>query len=156
MKAPKKTEKCLNFHHSDNQVHLIREIMRAHHALLSACTREVGIPPAKLALLRLLAINYPDKIGVMELARLLGINAAAVTRQVKEMESEHLINRIPDSRDGRRNYITLTQEGIRGFEYIHKRAHEFEARLDKEINPADRDAAIRVLSQVRITIEKLL
>ena len=154
MKMQQRLEKCINAHCSDDQVHLPHEIIKAHQAILSIFSREVGMPAARLSLLRILAISYPQGIGVMELARRLGVNASAVTRLVKEMEAERLIGRFPDSKDGRRNYLRLIPEGVQILEKIHKRAYELEARLCKQIDPEDLAAAIRVLSQVRAAIEE--
>ncbi len=154
VRTAKKHSKGPILHDSGGQPRFLHEIMRTHYVLLSSGTRAVGMPPAKLALLRLLAISYPDKIGIMELARQLEINAAAVTRQVKEAEAEHLVIRIPDSRDGRRNYVKLSSEGVRIFAHLHKRAHDFEALLCREIGPRDLEIVIRALSKVRIAVEK--
>jgi DNA-binding MarR family transcriptional regulator len=154
MKMQTRSEKGISIDCSGDQIHLLHEIMKAHQALLGIFSREVGMPSARLVLLRLLAISHPDGIGVMEIARQLGVNAAAVTRQVKEMEAERLISRFPDLRDGRRNYVKLTSKGVQILEKIHKRAHKMETRLCKEINPDDLDIAIRVLSQIRAAIDK--
>ncbi len=153
VKTAKKHSRGPILHDSGEQPRFLHEIMRTHYVLLSSATRVVGMPPAKLALLRLLAISYPDKIGIMELAKLLEINAAAVTRQVKEAEAERLVIRIPDSRDGRRNYVKLSSEGVRIFTLLHKRAHDFEALLYREIGPRDLEKATRALSKVRIAVE---
>ena len=76
--------------------------MRTHQALLNVFSREVGMPAARLSLMRILAIGYHEKLGIMQIARRLGIDAAAVTRQVQAMEamalsSVLLIPRDPDA-----------------------------------------------------------
>jgi DNA-binding MarR family transcriptional regulator len=154
MKRQQRLEKCLSDHRFDNQIHLPHEIIKAHQAILSVFSREVGMPAAKLALLRILAISYPQAMGVMELARRLGVNASAVTRLVKEMETDHLIGRFSDSKDGRRNNVKLIPEGVQILEQMRKRAYELEARLCKRIDPDDLAATVRVLSQVRAAIEE--
>ncbi len=154
MKAKKNLEKCFDFDCSGDQIHLLHEIMKVHQALLSVFSRVVGMPSSRLALLRLLVISYPDGIGIMDLAKRLGINAAAVTRQVKEIEAERLISRYPDSNDGRRNYVKLTPEGVQKLLKFHKRGQEFETQLCKAIDPNDMTATIRVLAQVRSAIEE--
>ena len=143
-------------HHKGDESHLLREIMRAHKALLNVFSRQVGMPASRVALMRLLSENRFDNIGVMEIARFLGVNAAAVTRQVKEMESEELVDRVADTRDGRRSYVRLTSEGLRVFEQLHERAHQFEQELGSLINSEDIATAVRVLSQLRVALESLL
>ncbi|HBC47772.1 MAG TPA: MarR family transcriptional regulator [candidate division Zixibacteria bacterium] len=154
MKIQKKSPKSINLHCCDEQVHLLREIMRVHQALLGIANREVGMPSARLALLRQLAISHPEGVGIMDLARRLGVNAAAVTRHVKEMKAERLVGRFLDIKDNRRNYVKLTPEGVQIFEEFHKRAHEFESLICKTIEPDDLTTTIRVLSQVRAAIEE--
>ena len=75
----------LDLHHTGDEPHLLREIMRTHQAVLNVFSRKVGMPAAQLTLMRLLAICHPEAVGIMEIARQLGINAAAVSRQVKAM-----------------------------------------------------------------------
>ena len=108
---------------------------------------------ARLVLLRLLAAGDPDGLGIMELARLLGMNAAAVTRQVKGMEKDDLVERSADYRDRRRSYIRLTEKGRQLFALVHERAHEFE----KDVCGSARaeDIAVSVLAKVRVAIERL-
>ncbi len=142
-------------HHEGNEPHLLREVMRIHQILLSEFSRQVGMPASRLALMRLLAISRPEDIGIMRIARCLGVNAAAVTRQVKDMESEGLVDRAADARDGRRSYVRLTPEGLRVFEQLHGRAHEFERELESLAGSEDIATAVRVLSQLRGALESL-
>lgn len=147
--------KILDLHHTGDEPHLLREIMRTQQAVLNMFSRQVGMPAARLALMRLLAICHPQAVGIMEIARQLGVNAAAVTRQVKAMESERLVERCADAKDGRRSYVNLTAEGIRIFQQLHERAHAFEQALGTAVSPEDMAAAVRVLVHVRAALETL-
>ena len=60
-------------HHAGGEPHLLREIMRTHQALVSVFTRKVGVPGARLVLLRVLAKCHPDAVGIVEIARRLGV-----------------------------------------------------------------------------------
>lgn len=142
-------------HHKGDEPHLLREVMRVHQALLNVFSRQVGMPASRLALMRLIAVSHSEDIGIMEIARRLAVNAAAVTRLVKEMESEGLVDRIADTRDGRRSYIKLSPEGFRVFEQIHKRAHEFEQEVGSLVSSDDMTTAVRVLSRLREALESL-
>ena len=141
--------------HPGKENHLIREIMITSQALLNVFSREVGMTSGRLALLRLLAVSDPDGVGIMELARLLGVNAAAVTRQVKGMEKDDLVERSADHRDGRRSYVRLTDKGRRLFGLVHDRAHEFEKALCGTAGEEDIAVAVSVLAKVRGAIERL-
>jgi DNA-binding MarR family transcriptional regulator len=91
----------------------------------------------------------------MWIARQLGVNAAAVTRQVKAMEGEGLIERSADPRDGRRSYVKLTAEGLRVFLELHERAHAFEEALSAAVSAEDVATTVRVLGHVRAALEAL-
>ena len=142
-------------HHKGDEPHLLREVMRVHQILLNVFSRQVGMPASRLALMRLLAACHSEDIGIMEIARRLGVNAAAVTRQVKEMETDGLVDRIADARDGRRSYVRLTSEGLRVFEKLHERAHDLERELGLLVNSEEIATAVRVLSQLRGALESL-
>src|SRR5512137_2005549 len=88
--------------HTGDEPHLLREIVRAHQVLMAGFSREVGMPASRFALMRVLA---DGDAGVTDLARRLGVNAAAVTRQLQEMEAEGLVRRRADPGDGRRSYV---------------------------------------------------
>lgn len=149
------TDEIHDLHHTGDEPHLFREIMRTHQAVLNVFSRQVGMPAARLALMRLLAIRHPEPVGIMEIARQLGINAAAVTRQVKEMENERLVERCADARDGRRSYVNLSPDGLKIFQQVHERGHAFEQALTTALGAEDIAAAVRVLVHVRAALETL-
>ena len=139
--------------HSGDESHLLREVMRTYQVLMNVFSRQVGMPGSQLNLLRLLAINHPGEMGILEMARRLGINAAAVSRQVKEMAAQNLVARRPEPQDGRRTLIKLTPEGLRAFHQIHERAHEFEKSLEANLSSAEIATAAKVLEQLRASLE---
>ena len=84
--------------HRGDEPHLLREVFRTYQVLMSGFARKTGMPASRFALMRLLALAERD-LGVTDLARHLGIDSAAVTRQVQELERERLVGRRVDSRD---------------------------------------------------------
>jgi DNA-binding MarR family transcriptional regulator len=141
-------------HHRGDEPHLIREVIRTYQVLMAGFSREIGMPASRLALMRLLAFADAD-VGVMDLARQLGVNAAAVTRQVQEMEAERLIRRHPDPKDGRRSYVRLSPRGRTLFEGIHDRSHALERSLSSVIGVEEIAAATTVLVKLRTFVEGL-
>ena len=139
--------------HAGGEPHLLRAIMRTHQALLNVFSRQVGMPAARLILLRLLVNCRPKELGIVEIARRLDINAAAVTRQIKEMEKQQLVTRRSDPKDGRRSYVRLTARGRKLFEKVHERSHEFEQRLAAHVSEDEVLTATRVLVQLRSALE---
>lgn len=140
--------------HRGDELHLLRDLYRTQQAMLSVIPRIIGISSSRLALLRLLAVEMPKEAGVMEIARRLGINAAAVTRLVREMEEQSWVKRRSDSRDGRRHYVSLTPKGRQAFRKIHERMHAFERSVGETLNAQDVQATVRVLATLRDALEK--
>jgi DNA-binding MarR family transcriptional regulator len=149
------TDRFFDLHHTADEPHLLREIMRTQQAVLNVFSRQVGMPAARLVLMRLLAICHPEAVGIMWIARQLGINAAAITRQVKTMEDERLVERFADARDGRRSHVKLTADGLMVFQQVHERAHAFERALSTAVSAEDMAATVRVLGHVRAALETL-
>jgi len=141
--------------HEGDETHLLREIMRTYKSMLGMFSGRVGMPAARVSLLRLLVSCRTGELGIMEIARRLDVNAAAVTRQVKEMEKLRLVARRSDPRDGRRSHVRLTARGSKAFEEIHRRSHELERHLTDLLGRDDVSTATRVLVQLRSALEGL-
>jgi DNA-binding MarR family transcriptional regulator len=107
---------------------------------------------SRFALMRLIA-NAESDIGVLDLARMLGINPAAVTRNVKELENEGFILRRTDPKDKRRVYVRLSPKGLKAFQRIHERNHELERGLAAVIPLDQMEIASEVLAKLRNFIE---
>lgn len=155
MKNDNSAPRFLEKSHQEGDVHLLREIMRTHQAMLAVFSREVGMPASRLALMRLLAMASPKRLGIMEIARQLGINAAAVTRHVREMEEERLVVRRADVKDKRRVGIQLSAKGRKVFGELHSRSHELERSLAATVSPEEVQVAAKVLAVVRGVLDTM-
>ena len=140
--------------HRGDEPHLLREIVRTYQVLMAGFSRETGMPASRFAIMRLLTLADRD-VGVMDLARQLAINAAAVTRQVQDLEREGLISRCADARDGRRCHVRLSAKGRKLFEKIHDRNHQLEQALSSALGVEDMAAAAATLEKLRTFIEGL-
>ena len=140
--------------HRGDEPHLLREIVRTYQLLLAGISRETGMPASRFTLMRLLAVSESD-LGVMDLARQLGVNAAAVTRQVQELERARLVARRADPRDGRRSYVRLSPKGRALFGKIHERNHELERALSSVLGKREQAVAVAVLGKLRGFLEGL-
>lgn len=141
--------------HRGDEPHLLREVVRAYQALMAGFSRGTGMTTSRFLLARLLGIAGDDGVGTMELARQLGVNPAAVTRQLNEMEREGLVRRRADRRDGRRRTVRLSAKGKEQFETIHERAHELERSLGAALGEDEMRAAAAVLSKLRAFVEAI-
>ena len=141
--------------HSGGERHLFLEVLRLHQALHSTFSRAVGRPLSQLALLRSLAVKQPSGAGVMALAREFGVNAAAITRLVQELEKEKLVKRRADQTDARRHYVSLTPKGLKLLAKIHQRAHHYEELLGAGLGAGELETAAKVLAHLRANLAKL-
>jgi DNA-binding MarR family transcriptional regulator len=152
--AEPKSNDIAGLRHRGDEPHLLREVFRTYQVLMSSLARQTGMPASRFALMRLLALSESD-IGLADLARQLGINPAAVTRQVQELEAEHLLKRRADPKDGRRSYIMLSSKGRKTFEEIHARTHELETSLSSALGTEQMAAAATTLANLRTFLERL-
>lgn len=121
---------------------------------MSGFARRTGMPASRFALMRLLALS-DNGVGILDIARQLGINPAAVTRQVQDLEAEHLVRRRADATDGRRSFVRLSPKGRKLFQEIHERTHELERSLDATLGTEAMAEAARTLVNLRTFVEKL-
>jgi DNA-binding MarR family transcriptional regulator len=134
--------------HGGDENHIFRDLFRTHQAVSNAFTRCVGAPASRIGLLRLLAVGQ-GQLGTNQLARRLNVDAAGVTRQLKEMEAAGLVTRSPHATDGRRTIVKLTRPGLEALRAIHDRGHGYERALAAEVSKKDIAAALRVLQAMR-------
>jgi DNA-binding MarR family transcriptional regulator len=134
--------------HTGDESHIFRDLFRTHQAVSNAFTRCVGAPASRIGLLRLLAVRQ-GQLGTNQLARRLNVDAAGVTRQVKEMEAAGLVTRTPHATDGRRTVVQLTRSGLEAFRAIHDHGHGYERALAAEVSKRDIATARRVLRAMR-------
>jgi DNA-binding MarR family transcriptional regulator len=140
--------------HLGGEPYLIQEIIRTYQTLLAEITRRTGMKSSRFALMRLLADADGD-IGIMDLARQLGVNAAAVTRQVQELEGERLVRRRADPNDGRRSYIRLSPKGRKLMDELLECSHEFERLVSSALSAEEMTTAATALSKLRTFVEGL-
>jgi len=135
-------------HHTGRETHLVREVMRAHQAIVATFAISVGAPASRLDLLRLLAVAR-GRLGTNALARRLGVDPASVTRQLNALEAEGLVARGAHATDGRRRAVALTRAGVKAFRALHERGHAFERALAGQVTEREFQAALRVLQALR-------
>lgn len=142
--------------HSGSESHLFKEIMQTSHGMQTVVPRLTGMPLARFTLLRIIAVSQPEVLGPMELARRLGVNAAAITRQLAEMERDGLIERLGDPKDARRSQVLLTRGGCAAIERLHTRMHHFEASLRASLSEEEIATAVHVLTVLRESFAHIL
>jgi DNA-binding MarR family transcriptional regulator len=132
--------------------HLFQEIVRTHQALIGTFSLEVGMSSARMGVLRQLDDAEDGSMGVVDLARALGVTPAVVTRQVQELEAEGMLRRRNASRDRRRHQLHVTPRGRRAFAELHERAHELQARVLAGLTDEEIATTCHVLASLRAAI----
>ena len=92
-------------------------------------------------------------MGVVDLARSLGVTPAIVTRQVQELEAEGLLRRRNNCQRQAAEQLHLTARGRRAFARLHERAHELQARVLDGLEDEEIATACHVLGSLRLAVD---
>ncbi len=125
-------------------------VMRAARA---AFHRRVGISATKLAVLGNLFAS--GELSQAELQRRMIIDGAAVTRQVKQLESEGLISRRDDPTDNRYTLVIITAEGAKRLHETARKVREFAAASLEGIDPEELACMRRAMARMRGNLERM-
>jgi DNA-binding MarR family transcriptional regulator len=121
--------------------------------LRAAFEQYVGIGETRL---RLLAHLYAEhEVSQADLQRRLRIDGAAITRQVKQLESEGILARRPDPSDNRFTLVNLTPAGVELVLGMAAKGQEFERRVLQDMAPEDIACATRILTQLRENLTRM-
>ncbi len=90
--------------------HILRRVMRRHHACIERRIGDLGIHHSQLRMLRHLA-RCEQPPSQRELAERMCISPAAVATSLKKLEKEGYITRAVTDRDNRCNEIRITDLG---------------------------------------------
>jgi DNA-binding MarR family transcriptional regulator len=122
-------------------------------AAKTAFQRRVGISEARLHMLGILYLF--GELSQAELQRHLGVDGAAVTRQVKQLESEELLSRRADPADNRFTLVTLTPEGRERLREVARTAREFFVMSLEGVSAEDLACMRRVMTRMRANMENM-
>ncbi len=138
------------FEHSPgaSYLHLLRELFLTYRLFGRRLAAGMGVSTAQFELLRELALA-DGRSTASGLAGRLGVDKAAVTRLIADLETGGLVGREQDAADGRRRPVVLTPAGRRLMVDFHTRMHERESALLGVLEPSDIETAMRVLETIR-------
>lgn len=91
------------------------KLMRTRRRIIEHRLLEIGIHSSQHFALMYLS-NHPDVVSQARLAELLNVTPASVARTMKSLEAGGYIHRSDAADDGRRNIITVTDDGRRVLE----------------------------------------
>jgi DNA-binding MarR family transcriptional regulator len=123
--------------------HAIFRLARAHKELAGQLLREAGLYPGQELLLIQLWDGGPQR--QVDVLRVLGSDAATITRSVQRLENAGLISRIPDAADRRSVIIQATPASQPLRPLVEQAWRTLEAATVGHLEAADRADALRVL-----------
>ncbi len=124
------------------------------HVLRNAFEGFVGAPMSRL---RLLGFMYArGELSQADLQRHLEVDGATITRQVKQMEGEGLLQRRADPKDNRFTLVALTDAGRELVKTLIDRGQEFEQLAIQNIDERQMREAVAVLGRMRGNLQTLV
>lgn len=123
---------------------------RRVNALLRRCIGEEDITLDQYLAIRYLRMN--GRAISSELADVFGVGKSSITAIMTRLSDKRLIERIPDAKDRRMIYLSLTEAGRKLAEVIDERMRE---QLSKVIKQFDRDEALRFIETYEKVAEVL-
>jgi len=131
----------------------MRDIGRTYWHIMKTADRRIGMPRAQAHVLGHVAAA--GEIGQTDLQRRLGVDGAAITRQVKQLEAAGLVSRRPDPADNRVTLVALTPYGRERMAAVAARAAAFVRDCMAGIPSEDIAAAARVLTRMRQNVVRM-
>ena len=129
---------------------VVQQLGRTYRAMLSSFDASMGLPLPRWRIL--LALYQQGQMSQKHLAEQLGMDPAALTRQVKAMQNLDLIARHNDERDNRLTNVVLTGDGVRLVEQALPKRMEFFGTLVSDLSSEE----VETLSRLLDILEKRL
>jgi DNA-binding MarR family transcriptional regulator len=132
---------------------ILHHISNTYYELTTAFERHIGMTRARWAILN--RLSREESLTQTALAQLLHVDAAAVTRQVKQLESEGLVTRWSAPEDNRFTVVALTAQGREFVEKQRVARDEFERIVTAGMSAEEIDHMRRCLLHMRHNLEML-
>ena len=144
------------FQASDPQVSasVLFHIGNTYHELAAAFERHMGMSRARWAILN--RLSRETSLTQAALARMLHVDAAAITRQVKQLEAEALVTRWSAPEDNRYTVVALTGEGRAFVESQRAMRDDFEQIVTTGLSDEDIAHMRHCLLHMRRNMELLV
>ena len=136
-----------------HQDSVLQHIGKTYHELAAAFERHMGMSRARWAILN--RLSREENLTQRGLAQLLHVDAAAITRQVKQLEAEGLITRWPAPEDNRFTVVALTEAGRAFVEAQRANRDKFEQIVTGGLTAEDIDHIGHCLLHMRRNLAAL-
>jgi MarR family transcriptional regulator, temperature-dependent positive regulator of motility len=132
--------------------HLARRLQQAHSLLWGAMVSEETTSP-QFAVLNAL-VEKPD-IDQRTLSEHVHLDRSTIADVVARLARRGLVERVRDPRDGRRNVLKLTDDGVR----VHRKLVTRTARMNRvflaPLDEEERETLLRLIARVADAAEEL-
>lgn len=132
---------------------ILHHLSHTYHEIAAAFERHMGMSRARWAVLN--RLSREGSVTQARLAQVLDVDAAAITRQVKQLEAEALVTRWAAPEDNRFTMVALTAEGHTFIDTQRARRDEFERIVTTGIDADDLDQMRTCLLHIRRNLEML-
>ncbi|MDO3411650.1 MarR family transcriptional regulator [Saccharibacillus sp. CPCC 101409] len=132
---------------------VLERLQLLNNRLGSAFSGCAGISASRFRLMQ--ELFAAEEIGQTSLQKLLGIDGAAVTRHLKQLESRGFVSRRSSPEDNRVTLVRLTQQGREHIDgYIQEKSRLVEQLLDG-FGPEERKQLADMLERLQSNAESL-
>ncbi len=121
--------------HADG-IHVLRRLLRRHHACIDGRIRETGIFPGQHRMLAYIA-RSEQLLSQCEIADALDISPAAVTASLQRLEKDGFVSRLPMDGDCRRKGISITEAGRAKLAEVREIVEEVDRALFAGLSPEE-------------------
>ena len=135
---------------------LMYQLARTVWSFKLAYEKSLGFRGPQAWIMLLIAKRDPE-VGLTqsELTKFMKVDASAITRMVKTMETEEgLITRKPDPEDNRLTRVYLTDKGRKAIMGLPERAHSVEQRITANLSGEQLDQLREILTILQTTAKE--
>lgn len=132
---------------------ILHHLGNAYHEVAAAFERHMGMSRARWAILN--RLSRAEHLTQAALVQMLHVDAAAITRQVKQLEAEGLVTRWTAPEDNRYTVVALTPQGRAFVEQQRSMRDEFERIVTSGLSDDDLDHMRHCLQHMRRNLEML-
>jgi DNA-binding MarR family transcriptional regulator len=137
----------------DNLSYLLRNVgMKYRYYVYSVLSKDRWGVSQDLAIYH---IAQHKKLNQKDLANKLNITPASVSVIVHKMESEELLIRIPDEKDGRQFNLLLTEKGRSLVSKVRNSWSKIQEEITDGFDESEKQTLLRLLQKVEKNLDKL-
>jgi DNA-binding MarR family transcriptional regulator len=125
-------------------------IKTAWHGINRKYADEAGVDGSSTSILfALLTIDAKNGTPSTHIGPLLGLEPTSLTRIIKTMDTQKLIEKYSDPNDGRVTRIKLTKKGIEAKDKALKVVNKFNNEVKKKVSAKDLETFFNVLGEIQ-------